>query len=193
MDLEQQRQWRSDLGPVTDRNDRTHGRTVTTSSRGLRGSHSVSNIHTTPAPVDPSSIQPPYRRPPSSSYYPYESCSQPSSYLLPVQHHVTHPTGPVDPQLGSSFVDELLLGFQDVSPYSSHHMDYFRSSGHHGRDDGCKETVQAGGDDVDVQGDNLEDEAEHVQGKNEGEIEEDVDLGGLWDDCCGSSTFMPIC
>ncbi|KAI5667753.1 hypothetical protein M9H77_17606 [Catharanthus roseus] len=172
MDREQQRRRRPNLGPVADRSGRTHDRTDTASSQGLRGRHSISDIHTTLTPVDPSSAQPPYQRPPSSSYYPTASR--------------TRPIGPVDPQLGSSFVDELLLGFQEVSPYSSQHMDYYGNSryvpsytlgsGEHGGDEGGEETVQAGVDDIDVHGDDLEDEAEHVKDEDEGK--EDVDMGG---------------
>ncbi|KAI5677035.1 hypothetical protein M9H77_07985 [Catharanthus roseus] len=82
----------------------------------------------------------------------------------------TRPTGPVDLQLGSSFVDELLSGFTDVSPYSNQHMDYYDSSRHvpsytlgsgeHSGDEGSKEA-----------GDDLEDEAE------QGEGDEEVDMG----------------
>ncbi|KAI5678862.1 hypothetical protein M9H77_09812 [Catharanthus roseus] len=37
-----------DLGPVTDRTGRVEGRTVTTSSRGVRGRHSTSDLPATP-------------------------------------------------------------------------------------------------------------------------------------------------
>ncbi|KAI5652429.1 hypothetical protein M9H77_29616 [Catharanthus roseus] len=180
---------------------RTHGRTVTPSSWGLRDRHGVSNIHTTPTPIDNTSYvrglrsslllsrvgfrcltifiqylisqsaQPPYHQPPSSSYYTYASCSQPSSYQLLDCTLVL----PVDPQLGSSFLDKLFSGFPYISPYAAstwiimgaRHVPYYTLGlGEHGRDEGGEETFQAGGDDIEVQGDNLEDKAEQVQ--NEG-------------------------
>ncbi|KAI5682793.1 hypothetical protein M9H77_04021 [Catharanthus roseus] len=39
-----------DLGPVTERTGRVQGRTVTASSRGLRGRHSTSDLLSTPTP-----------------------------------------------------------------------------------------------------------------------------------------------
>ncbi|KAI5678121.1 hypothetical protein M9H77_09071 [Catharanthus roseus] len=48
MDPEQRRHKDTRLSPVVDRSGRTHGRTVTASSRGLRGRHSTSNVPTTP-------------------------------------------------------------------------------------------------------------------------------------------------
>ncbi|KAI5658777.1 hypothetical protein M9H77_27570 [Catharanthus roseus] len=42
-----------DLGPVTDKTGRVHGRTVTTSSRGTRGRHSTSDLSATPTPLGP--------------------------------------------------------------------------------------------------------------------------------------------
>ncbi|KAI5678928.1 hypothetical protein M9H77_09878 [Catharanthus roseus] len=88
-----------------DRSGRTHDRMVTTSSRRLKGRHSIFDIHTTLAPID---------------------------------------------LAGSSFVDELLSGFPDVSLYISQHMDHYGNSGHvpsytlglreHGGDEGGEET-----------------------------------------------------
>ncbi|KAI5654094.1 hypothetical protein M9H77_31281 [Catharanthus roseus] len=101
----------------------------------------------------------------------------------------TRPTCPVDSQLGSSFVNELLSRFPDVSPYNSQHMNYYGSSRHvpsytlgsrkHSGDEGGEETVQARGYDIDFQGDDLEDKAENGQGedKGEGKGEEDVGMG----------------
>ncbi|KAI5683515.1 hypothetical protein M9H77_04743 [Catharanthus roseus] len=69
--------------------------------------------------------------------------------------------GGIDPQLGLSFIDELLLGFSTVSPYIIQYLVYYGSSGHmpsyipesgeHGRDENGKETVQ-GEKDVDLEG-----------------------------------------
>ncbi|KAI5655484.1 hypothetical protein M9H77_32671 [Catharanthus roseus] len=42
-----------DLGPVTDRTCRVEGRTVTASSRGVRGRHSTSDLPVTPTPLAP--------------------------------------------------------------------------------------------------------------------------------------------
>ncbi|KAI5668669.1 hypothetical protein M9H77_18522 [Catharanthus roseus] len=42
-----------DLGPVTDRISRVHGRTVTTSSRGTRRRHSTFDLPATPTPFAP--------------------------------------------------------------------------------------------------------------------------------------------
>ncbi|KAI5659650.1 hypothetical protein M9H77_28443 [Catharanthus roseus] len=98
-----------DLGPVTDRIGRVHGRTVTASSRGTRGQHSTydlsatltllapSFLHGTSAPG--SSTQPPtvpFRfRPPLQPYVshnpvPYEAYGSPhlpshpqTQYMIP--------------------------------------------------------------------------------------------------------------
>ncbi|KAI5664905.1 hypothetical protein M9H77_24228 [Catharanthus roseus] len=100
-----------DLGPVTDRTGRVEGCTIITSSRGLMGRHSTSDLPSTPNPLPAgfhydtgapgSSTQPstvPFRsRPPLSSHLshtpmPYEAygSAYPSS----------HPTGTVyDPYL----------------------------------------------------------------------------------------------
>ncbi|KAI5654043.1 hypothetical protein M9H77_31230 [Catharanthus roseus] len=42
-----------DLGPVTDMTSRVEGRTVTASSRGVRGRHSTSDLPVTPTPLAP--------------------------------------------------------------------------------------------------------------------------------------------
>ncbi|KAI5671767.1 hypothetical protein M9H77_12131 [Catharanthus roseus] len=49
MDPEQLQRRDPGLGPVTNRSGRTHGRTVTTSSRGHKGRHNTSNVPTTPS------------------------------------------------------------------------------------------------------------------------------------------------
>ncbi|KAI5677232.1 hypothetical protein M9H77_08182 [Catharanthus roseus] len=62
---------------IVNKSGRTHGLTITVSSQGLSGRHSVSDISTTPAPVDPvglgSSIQPPPILSRVSSCFPYSS------------------------------------------------------------------------------------------------------------------------
>ncbi|KAI5673962.1 hypothetical protein M9H77_14326 [Catharanthus roseus] len=93
-----------DLGPVTDRTGRVQGRTVTASSRSLRGRHSTSNIPSIPTPfaigfhydigAPGSSTQPPLipirSRPPlplhlSHTPLPYDvyGSSQPPSHPIP--------------------------------------------------------------------------------------------------------------
>ncbi|KAI5662957.1 hypothetical protein M9H77_22280 [Catharanthus roseus] len=81
-----------DLGPVTGRTGRVQGRTVTASSRGVRGRHSTLDLPSTPTPLPPSfyydtgapgsSTQPPFvpfrSRPPlplhlSQTPVPYEA------------------------------------------------------------------------------------------------------------------------
>ncbi|KAI5650004.1 hypothetical protein M9H77_36009 [Catharanthus roseus] len=48
MDQEQRRRKDTGLGPVADMSGRTHGRTLTASSRGLKSTHNVSDVPTTP-------------------------------------------------------------------------------------------------------------------------------------------------
>ncbi|KAI5683934.1 hypothetical protein M9H77_05162 [Catharanthus roseus] len=98
-----------DLGSVTDRTGRVHGRVVTGSSCGVRGRHSTSDVPCTPAPLGPgiyydpgapgSSIQPPiyhlglillsyhtvYTLP-----YPMTLMDLLSHYLNPHLHHMIH-------------------------------------------------------------------------------------------------------
>ncbi|KAI5647941.1 hypothetical protein M9H77_33946 [Catharanthus roseus] len=138
----------------------THGRTVTTSSLGLRGRHSDSGIHTTPLAVDhvgpESSIQPP-----------------PIPSRLPVQHTGSRPIGPT--AVGFYIRGLVVVRISRCFSYSSQHMDYYGSSGHvpsytlglfeHSGDKDGEKTVQARGDDVN-----------HVHGEGDGE--EDVSMGG---------------
>ncbi|KAI5676694.1 hypothetical protein M9H77_07644 [Catharanthus roseus] len=105
-----------DLGPVTDRTGLVEGRTITASSRGLRGRHSISDLPSTPNPLlasfhydtgaPESSIQPPpvpFRsRPPLPSH--------PSYTLVPYEpygfaHPPSHPPDIVyDPYLDAPTV-----------------------------------------------------------------------------------------
>ncbi|KAI5664066.1 hypothetical protein M9H77_23389 [Catharanthus roseus] len=144
-----------------------NGRTVTASSRRLRGRHITSDIHTTPLIVDPvgpgSSIQP--SPIPSRSAYPLpaSTASRYSSYRL-YRYAVGF-------YIHGRAVVRI---FQMFPPYSSQHMDYYESSGHvpsytlglgeHNGDKGGEKTVQAGGDD-----------AEHIHGWSE---RKDVEIGG---------------
>ncbi|KAI5649387.1 hypothetical protein M9H77_35392 [Catharanthus roseus] len=82
----------ADLGPVTDKTGRVEGHPVTTSSRGVRGRHSTSDLPVTPTPLAPgfhygtckpgSSTQP--------SVVPFRS-------RLPLQPHLSHTPVPYEP------------------------------------------------------------------------------------------------
>ncbi|KAI5669845.1 hypothetical protein M9H77_19698 [Catharanthus roseus] len=82
----------ADLGPITNRTSRVEERPVTDSSRGVRGRHSISDLHVTSTPLAPgfhhgtgeagSSTQPPV--------VPFRS--QP-----PLQPHLSHTPVPYEP------------------------------------------------------------------------------------------------
>ncbi|KAI5667927.1 hypothetical protein M9H77_17780 [Catharanthus roseus] len=80
-----------DLGFVTDRTGRVHGRTVTTSSRGTRGRHSISDLLATPTPLAPGFYH--GTGPPGSS-------TQPPAVLFrsrpPLQPHLSHTPVPYE-------------------------------------------------------------------------------------------------
>ncbi|KAI5650316.1 hypothetical protein M9H77_36321 [Catharanthus roseus] len=100
-----------DLGPVLDKTGRVEGRTVTASSRGLRGQHSYSDIPSTPTPfatgmyydtsAPGSSAQPPHilirSRPPIPSHHPHT----PGSYDT---YGFSHPPSQPAPALYDPYV-----------------------------------------------------------------------------------------
>ncbi|KAI5672260.1 hypothetical protein M9H77_12624 [Catharanthus roseus] len=65
------RRGNDDLGPVIDRTGRVEGRTVTASSRAVRGRHSTSNIPSTSAPIGPATPIPFRTRPSTTSHRSY--------------------------------------------------------------------------------------------------------------------------
>ncbi|KAI5676426.1 hypothetical protein M9H77_07376 [Catharanthus roseus] len=75
-----------DLGPVTDRTGRVEGRAVTTSTRGVRGRHSTSDIPPTSAPIGPATPIPFRTHPPTTSHHSYTPVPyDPYGYSQPPQ------------------------------------------------------------------------------------------------------------
>ncbi|KAI5678119.1 hypothetical protein M9H77_09069 [Catharanthus roseus] len=107
-----------DLGPVTDRTCRVQGHTVITSSRGVRGRHSTSDLSSTPPlfllayimicvhPVYDPNLAAPTVRP----HIPYRSSAQ---------EPLTEFSGPAR-QLRANFFKQMVGAIKPDSSYSTH-------------------------------------------------------------------------
>ncbi|KAI5680946.1 hypothetical protein M9H77_02173 [Catharanthus roseus] len=111
-----------DLGPVTDRTGRVEGRTVTTSSRGVRGRHSTFDLPATPTHLAPSfyhdTVYDPYLHAPTiRPRIPYRSATQ-----EPILEFIGQPR-----QIGAEFFDQMFSAAPQDSSCSTHgysHAEY---------------------------------------------------------------------
>ncbi|KAI5659391.1 hypothetical protein M9H77_28184 [Catharanthus roseus] len=100
------------LGPVMDMTCRVQGRTVTASSRGVRGRHSTSDLPSTPTPL-PASLH--YDTSASGNSY----CTSHIPYRSSAQEPLTEFSG-LSRQLGTEFFKQMIGAVQPDSSYSIH-------------------------------------------------------------------------